>query len=193
MKKLIIITLVLGALAPTAKSQVSDQGISGALLGGIAGGIIGHNNGRRGWEGALIGTGAGLLFGEAFGGNRRSYSSHSSYPYHRSHSRPYSDYRYGSSYPSYRSSYSYNNRYHDSHHCPQPRVIREVVERPVYIHAGVGNTQPAYYPETSYAYYPQPTVVQQPVVVVQQPVVIQQPVYVPQVIVVPQGGYRITY
>lgn len=33
------------------------------LLGGIAGAIIGHNNGRRGWEGAAIGAGAGYVLG----------------------------------------------------------------------------------------------------------------------------------
>lgn len=33
------------------------------LLGGVAGAIIGHNNGRRGWEGAAIGAGAGYLLG----------------------------------------------------------------------------------------------------------------------------------
>lgn len=33
------------------------------LLGGIAGAIIGHNNGRRGWEGAAIGAGSGYLLG----------------------------------------------------------------------------------------------------------------------------------
>lgn len=32
-------------------------------MGGVAGGIIGHNNGRHGWEGAAIGVGAGLVVG----------------------------------------------------------------------------------------------------------------------------------
>src|SRR2546426_11700130 len=36
---------------------------TGAALGGIAGGIIGHNNGRRTGEGIAIGAGAGLLLG----------------------------------------------------------------------------------------------------------------------------------
>ena len=35
----------------------------GALLGGIAGAIIGHNDGRHGWEGAAYGLGAGYLLG----------------------------------------------------------------------------------------------------------------------------------
>jgi uncharacterized protein YcfJ len=35
----------------------------GALLGGLAGAIIGHNDGRHGWEGAAYGIGAGYLLG----------------------------------------------------------------------------------------------------------------------------------
>lgn len=33
------------------------------LLGGVAGALIGHNNGRHTWEGAAIGAGAGYLLG----------------------------------------------------------------------------------------------------------------------------------
>ncbi len=33
------------------------------LLGGVAGAIIGHNNGRHTWQGAAIGAGSGYLFG----------------------------------------------------------------------------------------------------------------------------------
>lgn len=36
---------------------------TGVLLGGIAGAIIGHNDGRHGWEGAAYGVGAGLILG----------------------------------------------------------------------------------------------------------------------------------
>jgi len=36
---------------------------TGVLLGGIAGAIIGHNDGRHGWEGAAYGIGAGYLLG----------------------------------------------------------------------------------------------------------------------------------
>ncbi len=56
------------------------------LLGGVAGAIIGHNNGRRGWEGAAIGAGAGYVFGRLSGPSRshqpvsRSYRP---YAYHR--------------------------------------------------------------------------------------------------------------
>ncbi len=36
---------------------------TGVLLGGIAGAMIGHNDGRHGWEGAAYGVGAGYLLG----------------------------------------------------------------------------------------------------------------------------------
>jgi len=37
--------------------------VTGVLVGGIAGGVIGHNNGRHTGEGIAIGAGAGLLLG----------------------------------------------------------------------------------------------------------------------------------
>jgi uncharacterized protein YcfJ len=37
--------------------------VTGTLLGGLAGAIIGHNDGRHGWEGAAYGAGAGLILG----------------------------------------------------------------------------------------------------------------------------------
>jgi uncharacterized protein YcfJ len=40
-----------------------NYALSGAALGGIAGGIIGHNQGGRTMEGVGIGAGAGLLLG----------------------------------------------------------------------------------------------------------------------------------
>lgn len=43
---------------------------SGAVLGGIAGGVIGHNNGRQTAEGIAIGAGAGLVLGAIADHNR---------------------------------------------------------------------------------------------------------------------------
>ena len=40
-----------------------NYAITGAALGGLAGGIIGHNSGRQTAEGVAIGAGAGLLLG----------------------------------------------------------------------------------------------------------------------------------
>jgi uncharacterized protein YcfJ len=41
----------------------ADPRVTGALLGGAAGAIIGHNQGRRGWEGAALGAAAGWILG----------------------------------------------------------------------------------------------------------------------------------
>jgi hypothetical protein len=48
--------------------------MTGLVLGGIAGGVIGHNNGRHTAEGVAIGAGAGLLLGTLADQERRSVS-----------------------------------------------------------------------------------------------------------------------
>ncbi len=56
------------------------------LLGGVAGAIIGHNNGRRGWEGAAIGAGAGYVLGrlsEPSRGHHPASRGYRPYPYYR--------------------------------------------------------------------------------------------------------------
>jgi uncharacterized protein YcfJ len=57
------------------------------LLGGVAGAIIGHNNGRRGWEGAAIGAGAGYLLGRLSESSQQSssrvVSGYAPYAYYR--------------------------------------------------------------------------------------------------------------
>lgn len=58
----------------SANAQVfRSQAVRGALLGGIAGGVIGHNSGdlrHNGWRGAAIGAVAGGLIGQAVGDAR---------------------------------------------------------------------------------------------------------------------------
>jgi uncharacterized protein YcfJ len=60
-------TFIIGfwmAAVLTAKAQfLSSEAFGGAALGGLAGGIIGHNNGNHTAEGIGIGAGAGLLLG----------------------------------------------------------------------------------------------------------------------------------
>lgn len=51
------------AYQPTPWYARPSRTATTTLLGGVAGAIIGHNNGRHGWEGAAIGAGAGYLFG----------------------------------------------------------------------------------------------------------------------------------
>lgn len=51
----------------TAHAQLlSPESVTGALIGGIAGGVIGHNHHRQTAEGAAIGAGAGLLLGTLY-------------------------------------------------------------------------------------------------------------------------------
>jgi len=52
-----------GGLFSRNVSGRPNYAITGAALGGIAGGVIGHNNNRKTAEGAAIGAAAGLLLG----------------------------------------------------------------------------------------------------------------------------------
>jgi len=68
MKTLFSIGLGLLALAPAPAQIFSSRSLDGALLGGIAGAVIGHNSGslsHNGWQGAAIGAGVGALLGAA--------------------------------------------------------------------------------------------------------------------------------
>ncbi|MBI2946101.1 MAG: hypothetical protein HYY23_00505 [Verrucomicrobia bacterium] len=48
-----------------------NYAVTGAALGGLAGGIIGHNSGRKTAEGIAIGAGAGLVMGAVAEENAR--------------------------------------------------------------------------------------------------------------------------
>lgn len=67
-------------VATSASAQIFRPGaVDGALIGGIAGAVIGHNSGslhHNGWQGAAIGAGVGALLGAAA-------DSHSAYYDHR--------------------------------------------------------------------------------------------------------------
>jgi uncharacterized protein YcfJ len=58
----------------SASAQIfRPEAVNGALLGGIAGAVIGNNSGDLGhnaWKGAALGAGAGLILGEAAGNAR---------------------------------------------------------------------------------------------------------------------------
>jgi YmgG-like glycine-zipper protein len=73
MKPLLSLGLALLALAPLRGQILGPGATQGAFLGGIAGAVIGHESGslsHRGWQGAAIGAGVGLLIGAAADANR---------------------------------------------------------------------------------------------------------------------------
>jgi len=70
MKTTLGICVALFALAPAQAQHFRPEAVRGALLGGVAGAVIGHNSGdlrHNAWKGAAIGVGAGLLLGQVLG------------------------------------------------------------------------------------------------------------------------------
>jgi uncharacterized protein YcfJ len=72
MKKLILLVLSAGLVAPMQAQLFTPESLTGAALGGVAGAVIGHNSGHHGGEGAAIGAGAGLLLGSLVHQERRA-------------------------------------------------------------------------------------------------------------------------
>lgn len=70
MKTTLLLSLALAGV-PAAQAQLfRPEAVNGAVLGGVAGAVIGNNSGdlhHNAWKGAAIGAGAGLIFGEAIG------------------------------------------------------------------------------------------------------------------------------
>lgn len=78
MKTLFSLGLALLALTPVHAQIFGPRAANGALLGGIAGAVIGHNSGslsHNGWQGAAIGAGVGALIGAAADRNAAYYDS----------------------------------------------------------------------------------------------------------------------
>lgn len=73
MKHAIVVGLVLVAWLPARAQLLRPEAVNGAVLGGIAGAVIGHNSGdlrHDAWRGAALGAGAGLILGEIAGNAR---------------------------------------------------------------------------------------------------------------------------
>ena len=148
MKKFLFTILTVAAVLPVKAELFSPSSITGAAIGGIAGGIIGHNNGRHGAEGAAIGAGAGLLLGALADDNRSrhggAYHGYYSSPsvgvsFYSGHHRPY----YSGYYGSHHGHYSHYPRYYSSYYyAPRPYVVASapVVE---YVQQPVAVQQPA--------------------------------------------------
>jgi hypothetical protein len=72
MKTILTLGLGLIALVPARAQIFGAHTADGALLGGIAGAVIGHNSGslsHNGWQGAAIGAGVGALIGASADAN----------------------------------------------------------------------------------------------------------------------------
>jgi uncharacterized protein YcfJ len=81
MKNVILASVLAATLLPANAQLFSRESLGGAALGGLAGGIIGHNSGRRTAEGVAIGAGAGLLLGAITHSARRDYYYGAPTPY----------------------------------------------------------------------------------------------------------------
>jgi outer membrane lipoprotein SlyB len=117
--KTTVALLALIAVTQTAQAQsLRPETAGGALLGGIAGAIIGNNSGdlnHNAWRGAAIGTVAGGLIGSAVGSSRDRYYSHEvPVPHPARYGRNSYDYSYRYS-PSYRYGYDHSGYYSPSY------------------------------------------------------------------------------
>jgi len=75
MKTPIPLGLALLALAPASAQVFRPETVNGAVIGGIAGAVIGHNSGslgHNGWRGAAWGAGLGWVLGSVADANRRA-------------------------------------------------------------------------------------------------------------------------
>jgi len=118
MKTIVALTLSLLALAPLHAQVFHPETVNGAVLGGLAGAVIGNNSGdlhHNAWRGAAIGAVAGGLIGSAVG-ESREYEHRTQVPvpsgyysYRPSYGRGFYGYRgyYGYSQPYYYSDYGY--------------------------------------------------------------------------------------
>ena len=126
MKKILTIVLALLTVAPVLAGGLPREAVQGAVLGGVAGAVIGHNSGdlrHNAWRGAAVGAGTGLVVGSLIGdrhhshqryrGHRqgyyppRTYVHRSSHRYHRRGGyRGYSGYGFGWRPYGYYSAYS---------------------------------------------------------------------------------------
>ena len=117
MKTLLSVAVALMALLPAQAQIFRPAAVNGAVLGGIAGAIIGNNSGslrHDAWRGAAIGAGAGLLIGSAIDADRHDVWYGSGAPAPRNYV-----YRRG---PAYRSQggYAYSYPYRGGYYYSRP-------------------------------------------------------------------------
>lgn len=134
MKTIAALTLSLLALVPLQAQVFRPETVNGAVLGGIAGAVIGNNSGdlhHNAWKGAAIGAVAGGLIGSAVG-ESRDYERRTQVPVPHGYSynrRPtYNSYGSFGMYGSYGSHGSYGYGY----------------ARPTYYYSDYGYRRPSY-------------------------------------------------
>lgn len=137
MKKLWLTFFAAATILPAQAQLFSPESLTGAGLGAIAGGIIGHNNGRHSAEGAAIGAGVGLLAGALVRESRERHGYYDSPQVHVSgyysgghfygHYGHHGHYRHHY----YRPSYSYYPRYSYRPYYVAPTYVQPVIEQPV--------------------------------------------------------------
>lgn len=71
MKRTVLAALASLLILPTHAQLFSRESLGSAAVGGLIGGIIGHNSGRKTAEGIGIGAGAGLVLGALAENSRR--------------------------------------------------------------------------------------------------------------------------
>lgn len=143
MKRVLLFALAVSTVFQAKAELFSPESITGAAIGGIAGAVIGHNNGRHGGEGAAIGAGIGLLAGSIVNDNNRrngyysggysspsyghvsvgvGYSGHSHYPsyHHRYYGGPSFSFGYG-----YRPTYYARPYYAPAPVYAQPVIVQQ--------------------------------------------------------------------
>lgn len=81
MKTLVALAISILALVPARAQIFRPETVSGAVLGGVAGAVIGNNSGgHNAWKGAAIGTVAGALIGSAVADSRDDYDRRNQVP-----------------------------------------------------------------------------------------------------------------
>jgi outer membrane lipoprotein SlyB len=129
MKTIYALTVALFALAPMQAQVFRPETVNGAVLGGIAGAVIGNNSGdlhHNAWRGAAIGAVAGGLIGSAVGESRE-------YDHRTQVTAPSGYYTYG---PSYRHGY-YGYRGYYGYSQPDYYYSDYGYDRPSYAASGL--------------------------------------------------------
>lgn len=144
MKTSLTLCLGLFALVPLPAQVLRPEAVNGALLGGVAGAVIGNNSGslnHNAWKGAAIGAAAGLIAGDMAGRANAG-------PAHLGVSGAYVYRDSPVVYAGYRSGYSGGHAYRGGH--GYPAVVRH---HGYYPRSSYGVSF-GYYPGYDYGYYP---------------------------------------